>query len=238
MFLQRGSTGFSVVCLQHALHMLCCSAGAFDGTFGGGTEEAVKKYQAKAGLEEDGKVGDITWNSLRGEIRIIQKAMSDKGYYNDSLDGVAGNNTYNALLTFQSSNGLAADGQVGPATRYKLFGSSSPVVGDADFPLKKGDSGDKVVYLQQGLRILCCNPGTIDGTFGNGTYNAVIKFQSKYGLETDGMVGPATWNKMKSLIKEIQSALVNKGYEIGGVDGVAGNGTYEGVLDFQRNKVL
>ena len=33
----------------------------------------------------------------------------------------------------------------------------------------------------------------IDNSFGNATYNAVIKYQKDHGLAADGSVGPATW---------------------------------------------
>lgn len=46
---------------------------------------------------------------------------------------------------------------------------------------------------------MCCNPGSIDGTFGVGTEAAVKAFQSKYLLTADGVVGIGTWNKLKSL---------------------------------------
>ena len=54
--------------------------------------------------------------------------------------------------------------------------------------LKNGDSGLQVKYLQQGLRIMCCNPGNIDSVFGPGTQAAVQKFQEEQGLAADGMV--------------------------------------------------
>ena len=55
--------------------------------------------------------------------------------------------------------------------------------------LQLGDKGDNVKYLQYGLHILCCSPNGFDGEFGNGTLTAVKKFQSKYGLVNDGIVG-------------------------------------------------
>ena len=59
--------------------------------------------------------------------------------------------------------------------------------------LQFGDRGDNVRYLQYGLHILCCSPNGFDGEFGNGTLTAVKKFQSKYGLVSDGIVGDTTW---------------------------------------------
>lgn len=100
--------------------------------------------------------------------------------------------------------------------------------------LKKGDSGTNVKYLQQGLRILCCNPNGLDGVFGAGTESAVIKFQNANNLSPDGIVGDDTWNVLKEKIIPIQTALNGFGYNLGTPDGVAGSNTYNAVLAFQK----
>ena len=51
-------TGPSVVWLQQKLGI------AADGTFGTGTDAAVRHYQAAHGLTADGVVGNATWASL------------------------------------------------------------------------------------------------------------------------------------------------------------------------------
>lgn len=64
--LKQGSKGNSVRALQLLLvgnNCFCGSSGA-DGDFGSATLSAVKKYQAKKGLEVDGIVGKNTWTSL------------------------------------------------------------------------------------------------------------------------------------------------------------------------------
>ena len=88
--------------------------------------------------------------------------------------------------------------------------------------LKKGDSNSNVTYLQYGLHIMCCNPNGFDGSFGNGTYNAVVKYQKKKGLSADGIVGDATWGALCDDIRSIQRQLQNKGFNPGAVDGIAG----------------
>jgi peptidoglycan hydrolase-like protein with peptidoglycan-binding domain len=45
--------------------------------------------------------------------------------------------------------------------------------------LKNGSTGNYVMYLQYGLHIMCCPPGSFDSKFGSGTENAVKKYQGK-----------------------------------------------------------
>ena len=104
--------------------------------------------------------------------------------------------------------------------------------------LKFGDRGDNVRYLQYGLHILCCSPNGFDGEFGNGTLTAVKKFQSKYGLVSDGIVGDVTWNTLKNEIATIQAQLNKKGCSVGTVDGIAGPATYNAVISFQNKNGL
>lgn len=42
--------------------------GGLDGIFGSKTRSAVMQYQANNGLSQDGKIGNITWNSLMNEV--------------------------------------------------------------------------------------------------------------------------------------------------------------------------
>ena len=104
--------------------------------------------------------------------------------------------------------------------------------------LQFGDRGDNVKYLQYGLHILCCSPNGFDGEFGNGTLTAVKKFQSKYGLVSDGIVGDVTWNTLKNEIATIQAQLNKKGCSVGTVDGIAGPATYNAVISFQNKNGL
>lgn len=59
--------------------------------------------------------------------------------------------------------------------------------------LRKGDNNDDVRELQEKLECLGYNVGEVDGDFGKNTLAAVTEFQSKNGLEVDGVVGQQTW---------------------------------------------
>src|SRR5258706_11525736 len=79
--------------------------------------------------------------------------------------------------------------------------------------LKQGSSGPAVKDLQQKLKSLGFDPNGIDGQFGPGTLAAVIAFQKSKGLQTDGMVGPAT---MAAVQSAGASAPANVGGEVSG----------------------
>ena len=66
--------------------------------------------------------------------------------------------------------------------------------------LKKGSTGTQVQRLQKCLNKIMGLKLTVDGIFGNATLEAVKKFQKKYGLEIDGIVGSKTRAKIKSLV--------------------------------------
>lgn len=233
MNLVKGIQDTRVKVVQFGVHMMCFVVGRFDGYFDDQTEVAVRRYQQKYGLTVTGTINDPTWTSVLNEVRDIQTALRKKGFYHGAIDGLGDIETYNAVKSFQSANGLVADAMVGSATRAKLMRSGSSEVENSDLPLSQGSSGDKVLYLQYGLYILCCNPNGIDGSFGAGTLSAVKKFQGKYGLTADGIVGTSTWSKLCSLITEIQTALNAAGHNVGTIDGIAGPGTYAALIDYQ-----
>ena len=64
--------------------------------------------------------------------------------------------------------------------------------------LKRGSQGERVKYVQEALKRLKYFEGKADGDFGEYTENAVKEFQRQNGLTPDGVVGPATLNKLGS----------------------------------------
>ena len=62
--------------------------------------------------------------------------------------------------------------------------------------LELGDSGDRVVKLQNLLLLHGYNPGGVDGQFGNGTKQAVMKLQKKNSMPLTGVVDDEVWNRL------------------------------------------
>lgn len=133
------------------------------------------------------------------------------------VDGIFGQQTENAVRTFQRIFGLTADGIVGKATWYQLVRLYVGVTSLAELEsegqrfyavnwqvpsnLSDGSRGQSVRQLQFMLRVLSeyindIPPVTEDGIFGQQTQNAVIAFQRFAGLTPDGIVGPATWSAL------------------------------------------
>ena len=90
MILKVGSKGDDVKKLQAKLGL------AADGTFGPGTEKAVKKWQIDHDLNPDGVVGDGTWSKMFGSTEkvvikedkvITPSSPSSSGFKLDKLKG-------------------------------------------------------------------------------------------------------------------------------------------------------
>ncbi|MGD2184136.1 peptidoglycan-binding domain-containing protein [Lusitaniella coriacea] len=134
--LKHGSSGAEVVELQRLLAHWGYYYGLFDGIFNDIVEDAVKAYQHRVFLEEDGIVGPLTWKALytgapvnmpvlrRGSsgdaVRTLQNVLYLNGYYPYIIDGIFGPLTEVAVRSFQTDSGLVPDGIVGPRTWHAL----------------------------------------------------------------------------------------------------------------------
>ncbi len=78
--LKKGSESDNVRALQQALNLVSIldadfsmSIIAVDGSFGSGTQAAVKTFQKYMGLEVDGVAGRGTWTALRSHVKTLTK---------------------------------------------------------------------------------------------------------------------------------------------------------------------
>ena len=97
------------------------------------------------------------------------------------------------MIAFQSSAGLVADGMAGNATLTALGLTTETSYGTTSAVLSLYSTGALTNYLQYLLRALGYNNVEKTGLFDNTTKNAVIAFQTAKNLDSDGVVGPATW---------------------------------------------
>jgi len=67
----------------------------------------------------------VYWGSRGEQVRRVQQKLRQWGYYDGDVDGIFGQETYDAVVYFQKKNGLKADGVAGSATLAAMGISSS-----------------------------------------------------------------------------------------------------------------
>lgn len=66
------------------------------------------------------EAASVSYGARGDDVRKIQQALKNWGYYKGSVDGVFGSGTLSAVKEFQRKNGLTVDGIVGPKTAAAL----------------------------------------------------------------------------------------------------------------------
>lgn len=155
--------------LQKALDILGYYHGKIDGIYGSGTAAAVKSYQKDHRLYADGIAGKNTVISIFGSCSSTTLSPSLLAEQN----GSAGKKTSSGKSSGKTVKSLSE-------------------IGSTPSPMRPGATGSDVVKLQQALEYLGYYDGPIDGIYGKGTKDAVIKFQKKRSLSTDGIAGSGT----------------------------------------------
>ncbi len=93
--------------------------------------------------------------------------------------------------------------------------------------LRQGAKGGEVKEVQRRLKQWGYYTGSVDGVFGAGTRNAVIKFQKKNGLKADGVVGAATYKALG----------MNSSYQVLARKGQGGQTQTQGTGGFSSSEV-
>ena len=194
--------------------------------------------------------------STGSDVKDLQTKLKKLGYYDAYVDGDYGDTTVAAVKAFQKKYNLTADGIAGKETLKKLDIVSKNADSDKDDDsLRMGDSGSAVKDLQTKLKKLGYYDGTVDSTFGSGTYAAVKAFQKKYNLTADGVAGSETLKKLDSAyknadsdkdddslrkgatgsaVKDLQTKLKKLGFYNASIDGDYGDTTVAAVKAFQK----
>ena len=225
-------------------------------------EEESKKEQDPEDTN-DVTVGGYTtlkWGATGPDVKKLQQALKNRGYYSGKIDSTFGSGVYAAVKAFQKQYGLKVDGVAGPATQILLYGSTESSV-NTSTSLKKGSSGTAVRNLQYVLYELGYYDGKINGEYNDATADAVRAFQINNDITpVDGVAGSktlrivysgnavgasATSGRYETLTKgdkgsevvELQETLCKLGY-LSDITGEFDAATVEAVKNCQRRNGL
>ena len=189
-YLMKGDKGDAVKAMQTNLIYMgysCGSAGA-DGSFGQGTDSALRKFQKDYKLTVDGKYGATSKAKLEAAV-AEKKAAAQKPVVTP-----APTTTYTKtqfIKDVQSAIGAKVDGVAGAETLSKTVTVSK----------SKNNRHAVVKAIQKYLNANGYNSGTPDGVAG-AKFDAAIKaFQKANGCVVDGEVTKSgkTWRKLLGL---------------------------------------
>ncbi len=279
---QKAAAATSVTTIQQCLKQLGYFRGPVTGNYGPLTQSAVTRFQQKNRLPAIGTVGPRTEQLLRsqcnrstgggttnsGVLRLgsssaavsnLQRNLKQLGYYNGPVNGNFGQLTQAAVIRFQRANGINPDGVVGSRTLNAVRVATTGIgEGNGDNILNEGDSGQSVRQLQQDLRQLGLFTANLTGYFGPATRTAVINFQSREGLISNGVADSQTLARISQRLRQnppidcsterreiclgersdrvilVQQRLQQWGFFRDNADGYYGPATRDAVAQFQQ----
>lgn len=212
-----------------------------------------------------GDAAALQHSDMGPSVTQLQKNLTNAGFYNGPITGFYGDLTKASVTRFQTSNALAADGVAGSSTLAVLKSVNSSVVASSSSSsssniLQQGVSGPQVRQLQNQLKAVGLFQGNTTDYFGDKTKSAVIAFQTREGLNPDGVAGNQTLAALNrstvtsqnsatvasstsasqpvESVKVIQRQLKTAGYYSANIDGIHGRQTTQAIEAFQRDRNL
>ena len=155
--------------------------GTADGLYGPMTAQAVRLFQSRNNLVENGELNDATFEALSqkaevaGSARQIQQRLIDLGYLRGLADGIFGERSQTALKLFQALAGLPVTGEADDATREALFAEDARSGARQADQRRQGRRGDGAAGAAGCSGFL---DGKADGSYGQATARAVRRFQT------------------------------------------------------------
>lgn len=154
--LSKGMTGSAVKNLQQRLIDLGYLSGSADGDFGGGTENAIRQFQAAIGYNQDGVASidlqsilfsanapvyqpqitpepepsgyrDLAYGDEGSDVTALQNRLRQLGYLSAEASGNYRGKTEEAIRLFQAAVGYSQTGTASKELQELLFSSSAPV---------------------------------------------------------------------------------------------------------------
>jgi peptidoglycan hydrolase-like protein with peptidoglycan-binding domain len=215
--LSPGDTGNRVKQLQQRLKELGYFTANVGGNYLTETTKAVKDFQDALGLDKTGAATvslqrklfassapantknsssyvKLQKNDTGAWVTALQNRLKELGYLKGSVDGVYGNSTVSAVKLFEQAYGKSPTGVATVSLQKELYSSGakpykkpSPTPEPEYIELSQGDSGLRVMALQDRLSDLGYYSGDVDGDYDSATAKAIKLFEKAYGKSQTGV---------------------------------------------------
>ena len=198
-FLQPGDRGLEVRKLQSLLKQAGFYKDSVDGVFSASTVAAIKRFQQANQITVDGIAGprtiallqsvtrqsvgkpstsvtkrpSVQQNQSASQVKTLQQRLKQLGYYKGQINGSFNAETKEAVMNFQRTQGLVADGIPGVKTLSAIEN------------LTRRES---IKALQVRLEQKGFYTGPIDGILSAETQAAIGKAQKAYGISADDVI--------------------------------------------------
>ncbi|MBR5683555.1 MAG: peptidoglycan-binding protein [Ruminococcus sp.] len=168
------------------------------------------------------------------EVSMLQYYLAVIGAYYEAvipveITGYFGEQTERSLKSFQRVFGLPQTGVADRATRNDLYRAYQGIVESvppqytyvALYPgtvLREGANGESVRTIQQYLTYINRSypdiPAVSDtGYFGPLTKQSVTAFQRQFGIDTTGIVGAVTWDRIAGVYSDLRYGFDKRPYQ-------------------------
>lgn len=216
--------------------------GLVDGKSGPGTEESIRRFQARYQLEIDGEIGKATNDKLTSEvITTFQTYLKQEGYMEDNPTGALGPKTKKAIRELKERNGIPVDDDVDIPFMLlaidSLAGSSLSDIYLAEIKAKQAEE-ERITTIQAYLIGLNLLTGKADGKVGPATKTAVKRFRQQESLKVSDEINEALLPYIeKAALKKGQAYLADLDYPIK-ADGIMGPNTRKQLHAFLEKQSL
>jgi peptidoglycan hydrolase-like protein with peptidoglycan-binding domain len=236
-----GSSGSQVSQIQRCLSKLGYYNGPVTGKFASLTQNAVIRFQRANGLPGVGVVGVRTQQALQSQCQTrrpgsnvsgglqpgsrgqavtrLQQDLRRLGYFNGPITGNFGPETQRAVVRFQQSNGIRADGVVGGRTKEVIRIS-----------LNRNNSS---AYNSSAYNSSTYNSSSDNSSNYTSTYTST--YSSSDGIGGDNLPNALNLGDSSAQVRELQQDLQQLGYFRVNPTGYFGPTTQEAVARFQQD---
>ena len=166
--------------------------------------------------------------SRGSEVQEIQFYLQRISRFNSAvqspvLDGIYGNDTQRAVISFQNAYGLSPTGIVDERTWADIVAIYNGTLDNVtepepplntvpypDYVISVGSKGEYPRYIQEALNVINNVFLTIpelvtDGIYGSKTQAAVTEFASLFGYNAENGIGKELWNKINEIYLSVAS---------------------------------